>query len=773
MGAFKKLLKPRVISWAAISLVLGAIVIAANVVATNVVPSLLDQVLGGKRPIIAEGDSGIPFEQDFATKKEALEFGNQVTEEICEEGMVLLKNEGNALPLKANAKVSVFGKNSVNLVYGGSGSAAPGDGERKTIFDSLEDAGISYNPQLKSFYESSASGSGRSSNPAMEHGEGIPTLKTGETPYSSYTDAIKSSYDEYGDAAIVVFSRIAGENWDLPREAADDALEEAIRNATLTFDDTTSIDFTKTTGNVVTADVKLQGGDNIIKLGEGLYATVSLSYDGARNTIKLVTSNGEQEAIQLNNVGSLIDGMEYDAVNRALVIKYHDAAGNPLQVSFPVNQLFNDWEVDNPSEKSAVELTKTSPSEPDDPDKLKARVLITDDHDGDGKPDQGSNNLIEIRNNGLYVDGSAFSAATASTECVEQELTAVERAVFGNQEIGVCGEGFVYQAPNGSTYINNATNINNATYILDQSIKDLSAYTENVDNKVDIVSANTDCNKKELKTVENDILGMPLLNECGEGDTYRPNEGTNYIYSGTSFNNVDIILDREIKKTNDNVDILNQKVDIISGDVECVESTVNALGKIAFGSSYTIPECGEGAQYPVASNGCIISGASSLYEADLLLDQAFCSMMDNWFLLGWDTSTNHTYIVEEGQNRYMAVDSRLSHGNHNGMSDEELVLVTNDGPYIDPTRTEFTDTNALRIVNITDGPDHTILPANNPYNGLYLSNVWDCGLYYSETEDVDAIAAAEAAGYNTNYKTDESSSAQNYNYMNNVRQGDI
>ena len=50
--------------------------------------------------------------------------------------MVLLKNENNALPLKANAKVSVFGTNSVNLVYGGSGSAAPDpNGERKTIFD--------------------------------------------------------------------------------------------------------------------------------------------------------------------------------------------------------------------------------------------------------------------------------------------------------------------------------------------------------------------------------------------------------------------------------------------------------------------------------------------------------------------------------------------------------------------------------------------------------------------------------------------------------------
>ena len=227
MGAFKKLIRPRVIIWAATSLVLVGVLITANYLGTKTFSSLLDGVFGGKRPITAKEEDGsstrIAFEQDFATKAEAFANGNKVVEEICDEGMVLLKNENNALPLKANAKVSVFGKNSVNLVYGGSGSAAPGDGDRKTIFDSLEAAGLSYNPQLKKFYESGDSGSGRSANPAMEHGEGIPTLKTGETPIASYPSNVKDSYADYGDAAIVVFSRIAGENWDLPRKADDNA----------------------------------------------------------------------------------------------------------------------------------------------------------------------------------------------------------------------------------------------------------------------------------------------------------------------------------------------------------------------------------------------------------------------------------------------------------------------------------------------------------------------------------------------------------------------
>ena len=221
MGIGKKLLKPRVIAWGVTTVVLAGVLIAANIVCNGYLASLLNGTFfGGPQPIVDKDDKGIQFVQDFQSKKDAFEYGNQVTQRICEEGMVLLKNENNTLPLKKQAKVTVFGRNSVQLVYGGSGSAAPGgsDKDRKTIEQSLQGAGFSVNPEMRKFYEKQ---SGRSANPAMEHGEGIPTLKTGETEISKYTDAVKNSYKDYQDAAIVVFSRIAGENWDLPREAAD------------------------------------------------------------------------------------------------------------------------------------------------------------------------------------------------------------------------------------------------------------------------------------------------------------------------------------------------------------------------------------------------------------------------------------------------------------------------------------------------------------------------------------------------------------------------
>ena len=205
MNVIKKLLKSKkVIVWAAATVVYAAIVIAANIVAVNVFGDLINGVLGGERAIIDPNVKYRYYTPDFENKEKALENANETTQRICEEGMVLLKNEGNALPLANGAKVSIFGKNSVNLVYGGSGSAAPTQTvPLKTIYDSLSDAGFECNPTLKSFYsDEDRSGSGRSANPKMEHGDTIPLLKTGETEISKYGSDVIDSYANYKDAAL-------------------------------------------------------------------------------------------------------------------------------------------------------------------------------------------------------------------------------------------------------------------------------------------------------------------------------------------------------------------------------------------------------------------------------------------------------------------------------------------------------------------------------------------------------------------------------------------
>lgn len=205
--------------WVIITTILTVLLITVNILSLTMFYDLFSNLFGKERRITADGIEQIYY-TDFESKLDARTNGEYVNELINEEGIVLLKNSANALPIPEGSKISVFGKNSVNIVYGGSGSAA-GSGEyTKSLFESLEAAGFAYNPDLKDFYESSDSGSGRPSNPRMEN-DGSISLSTGETPWSMYTQDVKDSFAEYDDVALVVISRIGGEGWDLPRQMKD------------------------------------------------------------------------------------------------------------------------------------------------------------------------------------------------------------------------------------------------------------------------------------------------------------------------------------------------------------------------------------------------------------------------------------------------------------------------------------------------------------------------------------------------------------------------
>ncbi|MDY0074922.1 MAG: glycoside hydrolase family 3 N-terminal domain-containing protein [Acholeplasmataceae bacterium] len=221
MSFFKQLFKNKPTKvWAITTLSTFLVILIINIllVASFLTP-LLNILFGGRRAIIAGGGE-TTYVADYETKLEAAEAGRELSKLIVEEGIVMLKND-DAMPFPDGAKVSVFGKNSVNLSYGGSGSGGKSHVNNQTIFDSLEEAGFSYNPTLKDFYESdSLSGSGRSSNPNIENA-GVSTLLTGETPQTSYPNEVKNSYTEYHDAALVVITRIGGEGWDLPRAMQD------------------------------------------------------------------------------------------------------------------------------------------------------------------------------------------------------------------------------------------------------------------------------------------------------------------------------------------------------------------------------------------------------------------------------------------------------------------------------------------------------------------------------------------------------------------------
>lgn len=220
MNKFLKVLKRKgTIIWLTVTALLTALLITVTVLGNTVLEPILGTVLGGPKPIKGENSLEI-YSSDYKSKEEATEAGNALNVKIAEEGFVLLLNEDNALPIKTkNPKVSVFGKNSVNLVLGGTGSGGLGGTEVSTIYDGLEKGGFECNPELKAFYENdSVSGKGRSENPELKGtSDEAPTLDIGETPINNYTSALRSSFKKYNDAAIVVISRVGGESFDLPR----------------------------------------------------------------------------------------------------------------------------------------------------------------------------------------------------------------------------------------------------------------------------------------------------------------------------------------------------------------------------------------------------------------------------------------------------------------------------------------------------------------------------------------------------------------------------
>lgn len=182
---------------------------------------LMDTLFGSQRPIYSDEVTSVYPTQKATNKAEAFANAQEVNLKLTEEGFVLLKNENAALPMNKGARISVFSKNSVNLSYGGSGSGGFDTSNNKNLYESLNDAGFVTNPTLKSFYESSQSGPVRTANSSdLDNGDN-QKIATAETPQSKYTDAVKNSYADYSDAALVVITRIGGEGFDLPRYQGD------------------------------------------------------------------------------------------------------------------------------------------------------------------------------------------------------------------------------------------------------------------------------------------------------------------------------------------------------------------------------------------------------------------------------------------------------------------------------------------------------------------------------------------------------------------------
>lgn len=86
-------------------------------------------------------------------KAETTSAATDLVVEMAEEGIVLVENDDNILPLSSGAKLNVFGWASTNPCYGGTGSGALNDAyPTVTLLQGLSEAGIELNTDLEKFY---------------------------------------------------------------------------------------------------------------------------------------------------------------------------------------------------------------------------------------------------------------------------------------------------------------------------------------------------------------------------------------------------------------------------------------------------------------------------------------------------------------------------------------------------------------------------------------------------------------------------------------------
>lgn len=138
--------------------------------------------------------------QHVTASKEHIE----LSKEAAKEGMVLLKNDKNLLPLHAGSRVALFGKGSFDYVKGGGGSGDVTVSYVRSLYDGLklqDDTVALYEP-LSDFYRNDVK---------EQYAKGAAP---GMTVEPSLPDELVEGAKAFADTAIICISRFSGEGWD-------------------------------------------------------------------------------------------------------------------------------------------------------------------------------------------------------------------------------------------------------------------------------------------------------------------------------------------------------------------------------------------------------------------------------------------------------------------------------------------------------------------------------------------------------------------------------
>ena len=354
-----------------------------------------------------------------------------------------------------------------------------------------------------------------------------------------------------------------------------DDLKDAIKNGKYAFKSENSTikfnvskDNIDTTTNVVNAQVlPSTASDNIIKIsnnadGAGVYASINLRYDSGTNSLKWKTSAMNEEQTITLNAGSVINCMVYDKDNKSLVITYEvDFEGSKTtnNITVPVMDLFNEWDVKNYETNSAIKLVRNDRdmvSADNHTDILSARVILA----GEGNDVDHADNLLTISNNGLYVGGDKVrnfikKETNDVSETLKNNIKTIGKIVTGKDNVT---DGDNYQGLNAGTtneILQNATSLVDADRKLADELKAVKDNINNLYNGSDTYSSRVSAKKDNGSNVNKLAVDVRLAHYNGthgsEGQSDTGNENVevqNTSEIGDDYNLIKIVHVRDSKE---------------------------------------------------------------------------------------------------------------------------------------------------------------------------------------------------------------------------------
>lgn len=160
------------------------------------------------------------------TSKPDLQAHAEVTRQAATDGMVLLENKNNALPISnATENVAVFGNTSYNFISGGTGSGDVNEAYTVSLIEGLSNAGFETNASLTKTYDDYIAEEQRKQEEARANNGGGQGgfMFRGRTPIAemSVSSSLAQEMAKEADIALITIGRNSGEGSDRRAEEGD------------------------------------------------------------------------------------------------------------------------------------------------------------------------------------------------------------------------------------------------------------------------------------------------------------------------------------------------------------------------------------------------------------------------------------------------------------------------------------------------------------------------------------------------------------------------